>query len=172
VRRRVLAASSVSNAFRQPCLNLRPLSHGHGSLRPASDMNLRGALSVFRVGLRKLVNALVRQSKQSGRITGAHLQASSAQDTHGSSSRLGGAIVSAISLKGRGQVSPIRAHSDWLHGAVPKTVPARSSETGRFPKHFAGGGFLKTIARATIESRSRKCHLLVYLPSAVRWPRG
>ena len=39
--------------------------------------------------LGELVHALVRQSKQSGGITGARLQASSAQDTHGSTSLMG-----------------------------------------------------------------------------------
>jgi hypothetical protein len=56
-----------------------------------------GAFSV-RLALGELVYALVRQSKQSGGITGAHLQASSAQDTHGSSSRLGGAPVFVVGL--------------------------------------------------------------------------
>ncbi len=63
---------------------------GEASERPyrieAADL---GAFSVCLV-LGELVHALVRQSKQSGGITGAHLQAPSAQDTHGSSSRLGG----------------------------------------------------------------------------------
>src|SRR5206468_9229478 len=59
-------------------------------LRPAAPTPFFGAFSVRLVPC-ELVHALVRQSEQSGRITGAHLQASSAQDTHGSSSRLGGA---------------------------------------------------------------------------------
>src|SRR5438093_11003171 len=80
----------------------------------------------------------------------------------------------AMAFEGPRQVSGCRL-PPILTGStatVPKTVPARSPETERFPQHFDEGGFRKTAAFGTIESRSRKCHLLVYLPSAVRWPRG
>jgi len=48
----------------------------------------------------------------------------------------------------------------WL-ATVPGTVPARSAETLQFPEHFVEGGFRKTAAFETIESRSRQCRLRV-----------
>ena len=68
--------------------------------------------------------------------------------------------------------------SDCLNRGVhprplcPRLCPRDRRKTRRFPQHFDEGGFPKTVASGTARSRSRKCHLHVYLPSAVRWPRG
>src|SRR5260370_478260 len=59
----------------------------------------------------------------------------------------------------------IEAGFTRLFCSVPKSVPTRSPETCRFPRHFDECGFAKTVAFGTTKSRSSKCRLHVYLPS-------